>query len=91
MFKDKITTILGKAMDISENTEVDVFVDYAPHCKSIDVRVFNNGWSYNLKPDASFTVYYDVDGSFRTEEKIHTKLDEIINKLDSMSQTLGVL
>ena len=91
MIKVKIAKIFGKAFEVSENTAADIFVDYSPHCKSVSVRIYENGWDYELSPDAKFNVYYDVDDVYRTYDEVHNKLDEILNKLESMSQNVGAL
>lgn len=83
-FKDKIVEIMGKALDVSENTNIDVFVEYSPHCSLFELRTFNNGWSSSVYPDVTDRVYLD------SSDDVDAKLDDILDRLNTMSHTIGV-
>lgn len=81
MFKDKIIKLLDLALDISNNSEDDVFVEYSPHCQLVSVRVYFDGWS-RRKCDLEWDVYFDIT-EFRSEDIINSKFDEILVELKS--------
>lgn len=37
--------VLLLCMQISENTKVDAFFEYAPHCNAYTVRIYHDGWA----------------------------------------------
>lgn len=91
-FKDKIVEIMGKALDVSENTNIDVFVEYSPHCKLFEVRIFTSGWSSSIDPDAVYRLYLDSPANgFSTYEDVDTQLDDILCELNTISQKVVVL
>ena len=46
-----IKNIFSEALDISANSKVDVFFEYAAHVESITIRVYLNGWDYHKDQD----------------------------------------
>ena len=92
LFKDKIINIMGKAIDITENSDADVFVEYSAHCNLFEVRIFTSGWRSSIDPDAVYRLYLDSPANgFSTYEDVDTKLDDILGKLNTISQSVGVL
>ena len=83
MFRDKILKIMGLALDISTNSDVDVFLCYSPHCDLLEVRVFLEGWKREESCDKSFRTYINVD-DYRSVDDINNVLDEILNYLEKM-------
>ena len=74
--KDKIalvTAITEQSIEISDNSIIDIFVDYSSHIKSLSVKVLLNGWSEgNYKPDFNKTIYLDWNNA---EKELQEALD----------------
>jgi len=71
--EDLLTNILGKCYEISTQTKVDVFFDYAPHTSEIMIRIYPNGWSAEadceyIRHKGTNSIYFDnEDGTERLE------------------------
>ena len=48
-----VRQILTQAIEISTNSIIDIFVDFASHVNTVSVRVYLNGWSYEGEFDFS--------------------------------------
>lgn len=75
MGKDKkieqVREILTLAIDITNNTEADVFVDYSGHINGLSVRVFLKGWKPEYdKYDFNKILYLDRDNVNELQEII---------------------
>ncbi len=75
-----ILDILQLAVEISENTKTDVFVNYAGHVDELGIMIFHGGWSGGRNADYKKDIYLDTN-SRRTEEDITEALEEIYDKL----------
>lgn len=72
-----VRSILTQAIEISHNSIIDVFVDYASHVDSITVRVYLKGWSENLEKDFYRYVYLTDKDSLEQLNYIDKYLLEI--------------
>lgn len=57
--------LLQLAVDISTNTVHDVFVDYWPHVKCIDVRIHIDGWIEGQTAHKDFYISMDRPADFK--------------------------
>lgn len=78
-----VQRILKQALEISTNTSIDVFVDYASHVKSISVKVFLKGWCNQNNPDLNESIYIDND---YIEPECIEKLKEIEKYLKNIEK-----
>ena len=79
-----VLDILQLAVEISQNTKTDVFVDYSGHVDLLKVMIFNSGWSDGSSGDYKKSIYLDTT-EYRTEEDIINVLDEIYAELVNIS------
>lgn len=69
---DLAQTILSLSIDISTNSIIDVFVDFASHTREISVRVIYKGWNKQHEPDYRKTIYLNYENS---EEELQEIID----------------
>lgn len=75
--------VLSMCYCISEESEADVFFDYAPHCNSYSIFLYRDGWTQETAGDM---VYLEC------VTKITCKnLRRTIAKLNALAVELGVL
>jgi len=79
-----VLKIMNKAMEKTENTKADVFVDFQGHVKSLCIRVYINGWKKSeLRTDEEVlidkTVYL-----IRNKEDVLEKLQDMYNLIYSL-------
>lgn len=79
-YNDLIFQIIEKAIEVTNTTKADAFVNYSGHvnCFSIDIHTF--GWSTNHLADYSKSIYLNKV----TEKEKNKKLIEILEKLDNL-------
>lgn len=54
--------ILKLSIEITNNSDVDVFVEYLGHTNGLYIRVFLNGWKVDrLQPDFNKSLYLEWD------------------------------
>ena len=69
--------ILTQAIEISTNSIIDVFVDFASHVNSLYVRVYLDGWNFEDKPN--FNDYVRLDSNDCIEKLNYIK--EYLSKI----------
>lgn len=65
--KEIAVELISKAVEISETTEHDVFVDYSPHVDWIELNIHKNGWnkdSLASRITVNFDDFYDGESEF---------------------------
>ena len=74
-----VLDIMQLAVEISENTKTDVFVDYSGHVNQLSVRIYVGGW----EKDKEYYIrnVYLNETEDRTEEDIIKSLEEIYVEL----------
>lgn len=68
--------IMNKAIEKTENTKADVFIDFQAHVKKLDIRIFQDGWAKEASA-ISKSVYLDKVGAVEDLREMH----ELINSL----------
>lgn len=83
--RQTVLKIMNKAMEKTENTKSDVFVDFQGHVKSLSVRVYISGWKREEERTHDDVVICK-DVSFKHEPKESTikKLQEMYNLIYSL-------
>lgn len=76
---DLAQQILKQAMEISKNTEHDVFFCWMPHTNGININIHRGGWDMN-KCGTPVAVYFDGVGDVEGE------LANILAILDSLKK-----
>lgn len=79
-----VLDIMRLGVEISKNTEADVFVNYSGHVDLLSVMIFYSGWSDGRSADYKKEIYLDV-AKRRTEEDIIETLSEIYAELVNIS------
>ena len=74
--KDLILKITKLCLDSTCDT-FHPFIDYAPHAKMLDVRVYVDGWSGRGKP--IFLGAYYQQGDIKMLQLVHDELVKLIN------------
>lgn len=83
--KQKAVQIMELAVEISTTTEADVFVDYYPHIRELDVYLYESGWgSVDGNPDKDFEIVFD-----RPNSNVIHLLDEVIAALKELKVVTG--
>mgnify|MGYP003418254787 CR=1 FL=1 len=72
-----VQRILKQAIEISSNSIIDVFVEFASHVNLISVKVFLEGWNSNKREDYRKDVWFKVF----SEDKCIKELEEITRYL----------
>jgi hypothetical protein len=67
--------IIRQAVTISETTQADVFVDYAPHTNTIYLDFYHAGWKMDRIPDKKMQVCFEYWAD--TETQIQNALHEL--------------
>lgn len=70
---------LGLCYEISVNSEADCFFNYSPHVDSIDVRIYEFGWSEGAKGK-----YYAF-----CDDANRDNLLEVLDKLYALKHKMG--
>lgn len=74
--KKLVLMIMNKALEKTENTDADVFVDFQAHVKKLDIRIFQNGWTKEV-PAISKSTYLNETGAVEDLREMY----ELINSL----------
>ena len=75
-----VLDIMQLAVEISENTKADVFVEYSGHVDQLSVRIYKGGWEKGKDEELYKNIYLNANG-YRTEEDIIASLEEIYAEL----------
>ena len=54
--------LIKRAIEISDNTEHDVFVYYSPHVNELEVSVHKYGWKKGVSSTSRMDLSFDADG-----------------------------
>ena len=74
------TALIARAIEISDNTEHDVFVEWSPHVNYIGVFIHRGGWKKNHR-STSVTVDFDLDSDTEGDyEAVNAILDKLEGK-----------
>lgn len=79
---DSIQRILKLAIEITNNTKADVFVDYSGHVNSISIRAYLQGWGVERNTDYSKDIYFNVF----SENECEKELQETIKILEEVQK-----
>ena len=80
-----VLKIMNKAMEKTENTKADIFVDFQGHVKTLDIRVYINGWK--RKEDQisdDVVIYKGVSFKHDSKESAIEKLQDMYNLIYSL-------
>ena len=72
--KEIAALLIGKAVEVTNTTEHDVFVGYAPHVNWIDVRIYRNGW---YKGATGTSIFVNFDKVSDTEEEFWVAMNTL--------------
>lgn len=78
---DLVLEILSLSIDITNNSDVDVFCDYSGHTNGLSIRVILDGW----KADSTHIDYHKIVYLERCNEQI---LEEIIKYLELIKEEI---
>lgn len=85
MIKNKnielVRQILTQSIEITNNSIIDIFVEYSSHTKGLNIRVMLKGWNEQPKTDLNRTTYIDWPGSEEALEEVLDYLKSIKEKL----------
>ena len=75
--KEIAAELIKKAVEISETTDHDVFVDYSPHVNWIDITIHLHAWKKNTQGLQIFVIF---DENHDTETELRRAM-EILNSM----------
>lgn len=60
--------IIEKAIEVSDKTKHDVFVNWSPHVQWIEAHIYLGGWGFGRNEDEEFTISFrrDTENVFKT-------------------------
>jgi hypothetical protein len=74
-----VQRILTQSIEISNNSIIDIFVDFSSHVQGVYVRVHLKGWQPEADADIRKTIFLDRDNS---EEE----LQDVIEYLETLRE-----
>lgn len=80
--REIIHTILEIALTTPKET-ADVFVDWSPHCDSLDIRVFAFGWSKGADSTLDLGCYFSHGHAEADLTKAKDRLEKYLLELNS--------
>jgi hypothetical protein len=77
-----VTAITELALNITNISDIDIFLDFASHVKYFSIKIVLNGWNHNgeYETDLYKTLYLDWD--------CENELQEILNYLKLIKEEL---
>ena len=77
-----VSAITELTLNITNNSDIDIFLDFASHVKYFSIKIVLNGWNHNgdYETDLYKTLYLDWD----CEEE----LEEILNYLKLIKEEM---
>lgn len=69
--KEIAAEMISRAVEISASTKHDVFVDYSPHVKWIELTVYKNGWDAKKH---GVSIFVDMNDNHDTEEEFNAAM-----------------
>ena len=83
--RQMVLKIMNKAIEKTENTKADVFVDFQGHVKTLDIHVHINGWKRKEEQTSDDVVIYkDVSFKHEPKESVIEKLQDMYNLICSL-------
>lgn len=80
-----VLKIMNKAMEKTENTKSDVFINFMAHVKGLEVRLFKNGWQKSeLRTDVEADLIDETIYLTRNKEDVLEKLQDMYNLICSL-------
>ena len=85
--KNLILEIMAKAIDKTNNSESDVFVNFVAHVNSLEVTIHKEGWQkyhdsgYSNEMDQSRSVVY-LD---KKEDVVIKKLEDVLTNINLLA------
>ena len=80
--KEKIKmaqTLITKAINVSEKTKHDVFVEWSPQVNWLEARIYVNGWKNGKNSYIEFRISFHPYNDYRAEYNAAIrKLDELL-------------
>ena len=80
--KKLILEIMSTAVEKTNNTEADIFVNFVAHVNSLEVSIYEEGWMQYIKSHNQTKVTIDVVYLDRPEEKVIKKLSDMLKNID---------
>lgn len=87
--KEKFKKLVDLAYEL-EKLGADVFLDYSGHVKTIEVRLFLNGWEAYADPDYSNECYLDGGEWVFGKDNIDDCIKSLTRMLDEKKESLSV-
>ena len=76
-----VTAITGLTLEITSNSDIDIFIDYSSHVKYFSVKIVLNGWNNKgYETDLYKNLYLDWD--------CEKELQEILDYLKLIKEEL---
>ena len=72
------TALIARAIELSDKTSCDVFVDWSPHVNNIGVSICRGGWKKNHRSTSvavDFALDSDTEGDYEAVNAILDKLE----------------
>ena len=70
-----IKEIMAKAIEITMNTETDIFIDYSGHVNTLYVFYYKNGWKSGIEED--FDMKINLNFKTSAEQSLKIILEEL--------------
>lgn len=65
-----VRSILSQAIEISSNTNIDVFVNYSGHVDYLSIAVHLQGWNIENKADYRNEIWFSIDNEDHCKKQL---------------------
>lgn len=72
-----VLDILTQSIQISNNSIIDIFVEFASHTNEVNIRIYLKGWGLQPSPDVRRTIYLNWEESQEELQEVIEYLKEI--------------
>lgn len=74
--RELVLKIMNEAMDKTENTKADVFVDFQAHVKELVLRILKSGWkNRKVEEEIYKSVYLNDPGAIEQLEEMYNLIN----------------
>jgi hypothetical protein len=82
--RQMVLKIMNKAIEKTENTKAEVFVEFRAHVKILEVRIFENGWRpAEIRTDMDTLVEKRINLDY-SKESVLEELQTMYNLIYSL-------
>lgn len=78
-----VSMVMRRAIEVTNESTADIFIDYSPHVSELELRIFENGWARDQSPTIKLRI--DLDIECYEKEVIDSQILKALATMDSLS------